>query len=694
MQNRRYLRSVVLFACALFSGSLLSAQCGMPVFTGQMYVYENFSSTVMAGVSGERASYSLEYIQYLNVTMPNWCQQHHGTWSNGNCTPGPNWICDVNAGSAKAGNAAGARVAPRPAPRISTSQMMQQEILNSATQQILVPVLTNLFSNIFNFDSTGNDAQNAQLQQQYLQQQQQLAAQRRAAEEQRKQQMLEDLSGTMKLNGGSDLHLKTSGDEADGLHLKLIGGINDPDHAGIPSLPGIALNGGNTPYGIPGLPGIYTNGPTSAPVMQASGMQLKLGDSSAGSNTTPPAPPATDSTAQAGGLQLKLGDSGSSVPAAPAAQSLDDSRQTQAQQAGTSLVPAPTTTTADAANAVPASAANGGSNPALAQAQTIQAASQAAAGASNLETAKALAGVGWDSGSAKSTAAPAVPVPSMNARVMVPEQTAKITLPANPGSAAEAGMAPGEPIASLAPPPAHYIPAEHTPASPRVQQMSNQQLQAATCHVHDLLVKMTKDSLQDARNLEEWANDSTEAQADGLDKSAECLVNLTKDSVGDWLLKKLKLENESPTGEHIDDKEWKEFVQDVVKADLEFSFSHRTKADLLDNARAILQSFYEHGGEIKLLRFSKQGAQITDFIQCATDYTTAAMQWDLDREAIFRATGNDWGPTILGHHFTFSQGTDKGSIEENMKAEKAISAFYNELVGESLRRGLDSNACH
>ena len=83
-----------------------------------------------------------------------------------------------------------------------------------------------------------------------------------------------------------------------------------------------------------------------------------------------------------------------------------------------------------------------------------------------------------------------------------------------------------------------------------------------------------------------------------------------------------------------------------------------------------------------------KGPDIVAAMQCTLDYAEAAMEWNDCREEVFRATGNDWGPTFFGHHFVISKATEKGTIETDMKAEKVMGAFYKELVDESLRRGM------
>jgi len=456
---------IVLLVLLLPAGAAAwGGPCGEPPFNGPTY--------------DSRGNFSQEYIKWLNDEVGPWCQRHGGTFSNGNCTPGPNWVCNLPVSSASAGNVAGALVRPRPAPpaHISTSQMMQQEFVNSATQQLVVPLLSNLFSNIFNFNSSGNNSPDPQWLEQQRLQQQEADARRRAEEEQHKQQMFDDLSRTMKLSESSNSSSNSAGGaESGGLHLKLIGGIADSPNAGNPSLPGIALNGGNTPYGIPGLPGIYTNGPASAPVMQESGLQLKLGDgstsssstsanspasesapqvaglqlklgeSTSGPSSTPDHSPASDSTAQGGGLQLKLGDN----TAASVERSAPDVRNTGTFSGGTTLTPSPTEVTN---STLPSVGGNSAQTPALSQLQTISDSSKQAASARTLEGASASARAGFDTpgaGMGLPKAPPAVALPgrpSSGSPSSAPYQTAKVAIPGNQPSAATAGMAPDMPI--------------------------------------------------------------------------------------------------------------------------------------------------------------------------------------------------------------------------------------------------------
>jgi hypothetical protein len=677
----RRLAVLVLLLLPAWAG-VQAGECGQPDFTGQMYVTKTFSSSI-AGVSNSYQDYSPEYLQYLSSTLRNWCVDHHGSWVNGGCSTGPNWVCNLNGG----GSNAGSRTLPVPVPRISTSQMMKQEVLNSATQQILVPVLSGLFSNLFNFDSGADDAQNAQLQQQYLQQQAQLAAQRKAAEEAHKQQMLNDLSGTMKLSGGSDLQLKTTDNDAGGLRLKLIGGINDGDHAGNPSLPGIALNGGNVPYGVPGLPGIYTNGPSTAPVMQESGMQLKLGDSNTVSNPTPPAPPATDSTAQVGGLQLKLGDSGSS---APAAQTTGSSSQTPAQQAGPSLVPAPSSTTADAAN--------GGSNSAQTQAQQIQANSQAATNATSMEGAKALAGQGWDGGSVngKAVALP-VPLPSANATVMVPVQP-KNFQPASPVPPPALVASMDRPVPIL-----NTVIANQAPGKPlfkpeisaAVQAMSNEQLRAKYCQVQEMEKQLHAGFLKEAGAFDGWQKNVGEAKRAEYEESRQCFFDNLAESMadaageklvdfGDWILNGMLKKGWEGAEEFKKNVEllttMKSTAEDVNESLDKFQKSEKSAYDRRMLSISLINDFYSiaskmpgvGGGKNKDDKGVDYG-QITGLGICMANYMVTIAEQRLLNEELSQANK---------------------SVEDQLRAESALSKFSGEMVSAQLIRGMHpAEAC-
>lgn len=125
-----------------------------------------------------------------------------------------------------------------------------------------------------------------------------LELQRRQAEAERQQREEEArrlagiynrLARTLKLSGTPELQLKGSAGSGQGLKLKI--GDSAGGRAGIDGLPGIYLNGGETPYGVPGLPGIYTGGPGQGSGLSASGLKLKIGGETA---TAAPAAPAAN----------------------------------------------------------------------------------------------------------------------------------------------------------------------------------------------------------------------------------------------------------------------------------------------------------------------------------------------------------------------------------------------------------------
>lgn len=252
-----------------------------------------------------------------------------------------------------------------------------------------------------------------------LQKQQMMAElQRRQAEAERQHQeeearrlaaMYNRLVATLKLSGLPNLQLKEIGGKGSDLKLKL--GDSGDGQAGIKGLPGMYLNDEKKPYGIPGLPGIYTGGPGQGSGLSSSGLQLKVGQGSAGAaapagpteSQQPPAaaPTATNEPAQAltteSGLQLKSGSS--PQPAAPTA-AFDPSKMTPQQLADVAemvsrLPPEEQQRMLAAGQPLPG-ATGRPSAQALAPVRQQAEASRAAAGAPVLEDASAKARAGFD----------------------------------------------------------------------------------------------------------------------------------------------------------------------------------------------------------------------------------------------------------------------------------------------------------
>jgi hypothetical protein len=231
------------------------------------------------------------------------------------------------------------------------------------------------------------------------------------------------LQAMLKLSGLPQLHLKA--DENTGangeLHLKL--GDSSDNHAGVPGLPGIALNdnsgnGSNRPYGIQGLPGIYVNGPSTPPTSPTGGsasssakLQLKLGDSGSSSTSVAgsPAPmpgsqaPSTGSVPDPRDMSPKqLADLATQVNNLPPEeqQRLMEAAHASAQGGASAVSGLP--------SAQPAAAAS--DQPAMTQLQQVANSSQAAAKAPGLESAAAGARQGFDTAAGSAPTAGAVPV--------------------------------------------------------------------------------------------------------------------------------------------------------------------------------------------------------------------------------------------------------------------------------------------
>lgn len=250
-------------------------------------------------------------------------------------------------------------------------------------------------------------------------QQMMMELQRRQAEAERQHQeevarrlaaMYNRLLATLKLSGLPNLQLKEISNKSSGLQLKI--GESANGQAGIKGLPGMYLNDEKKPYGISGLPGIYTGGPGQGSGLSNSGLQLKLGQSSAGpavsaepnnaQQSSAASPDGSNAADQAltseSGLQLKSGDS-HAQPAVQAA-AFDPGKMTPQQLADVaemvSRLP-PEEQQRILAGGQPAAGPTGQpSAQILVPARQLAEASQAAAGAPVLEDASAKARAGFD----------------------------------------------------------------------------------------------------------------------------------------------------------------------------------------------------------------------------------------------------------------------------------------------------------
>jgi hypothetical protein len=318
-------------------------------------------------------------------------------------------------------------------PALTTKQMVQEQVMGSLVDAFVKM----LFSN----DSQAN-AQKQKMMAELQARQAEAEQQHKIEEAKRLATICDRLQATLKLSGLPVLQLKQDGESFSGesLHLKLGDNDSSSAHVGAPGLPGIALNdntgnGGSTPYGIPGLPGIYTNGPATPATApsgnlqaNASGLALKLGDSSGGS-ASPADPtgqnsqipdPLTMTPQQLADLASNLPpdqqqrlvqalQSGSSAGAATAASNALPASTTNAASGSAvrlsatttvSAAPPPTTTatlvgTRGQASA-PSAQSAGASPSALGQLQGVAASSQAAAVTPGLDNAAAVARQGFD----------------------------------------------------------------------------------------------------------------------------------------------------------------------------------------------------------------------------------------------------------------------------------------------------------
>ena len=641
---------IALFACVFDS---LAAQA------------QDCSSSPVSNVQASAAAWQ---------TYATWCSRCGGipNVSNYSCTPTSNW----------GGGSGGGSSSP----------------VNSALYNGFYQLGYNFGRWLFG--SGGSNSADDALREQ--QQQLMMAEVRRRAEEaerlhqeeeaRRLTEMYNRLARTLKMSGLPHLQLKTSGIPVGGLHLKL--GDSADGHVGINGLPGIYLNDGATPYGIPGLPGIYTGGPGPGSALQPPtqlGSRLKTGDGAAASPAT------TAGAFDQGTVDFNKASPQQLADAADSFSKLPPEEQ-QRLMAGTPNPPVPTQQapppsakgwTTTQANDTPASTPAAEAAPAAATTPQTAAlpiaalqqqanASQAAAAAPTLEDASAKARAGFDTPlgpapvTASQTVAPRVPTQSGPAAPPVQSRfpaSARVNPPLPSGLAMAATAAPG----TLVEPPAFTPIHAPMPVAPLISQLTDQQLHMETCHVRAMLFTMKGDFEADSRHLQDWYEESDKAQREALETSYNCLNDMIKEELGGWLTKRLM---------KIDWQKWGTettlaFVQckqDLEEADEEYDKSAHTREDGIKHTKAILQAFYAlTAGKARGFDLTEHGADITGFVQCSTDYATAAMEWNLARDEINQTNDN---------------------LNGKLKAQQVLSNFYRQLVDESLHRGLDPASCH
>jgi len=341
------------------------------------------------------------------------------------------WVPDTP--GACGGSSQTQRAAPAPAAAAPALSPMQSAVVNAAGN--ISYQLGAAFGNWLAHAMSGPDPAVQQQQQQMmaeLQRRQQEAI--RLHKEQEAQQLAATynrLIGTLKLTGLPQLEMKDTGMQLPELHMKLTSnGDEGIGQNGIKGLPGINLNGDNSPaYGIPGLPGIYTGG--AGPEVQLTNtlLPMKTGDQTA-ANAAPAQLDPSNMTPQ------QLADAAEAYNKLTPEQQQRILQQAQQQTDAGQTAPGPATT-ASAPATVPAEGS--GQIPG----QGIADSSRAAAAASD-ETASGIARTGFDTAGAPEqpltvklsgmdTTAPAEPA-------VVPSQsTSSIGVPANPGGNLTAG---------------------------------------------------------------------------------------------------------------------------------------------------------------------------------------------------------------------------------------------------------------
>jgi hypothetical protein len=604
---------------------------------------------------------------YMTGPYRQWCVQHGGsTRRDGGCDmSGPNWKCNLNAsngGTAQPGSSSALQAmtsAMLTTPGNATARG------NAAALAGTQNLIGSMMSSILNPTPSGpTPEQLAQIRVQ----QQQAEEQRRAAEEQRKQQIAADLYGKMKLSDSSVLSPGAAANSND-MQFKLSDDAAPAGHAG-----------------VAGLPGIYLNDPTPAPVMQASGMQLKLGDSNTpsqpASSPAPPdsAPPPSDAASGvqppmvASGMQLKIGD-GSAAPAADGQSSGHGSTARTLTAAATSTTAAPDSTASTSATssvaATSASAATtGGHGSALGQLQTIAASSQQAAASNSLEGASAAASVGFDKPAGASSSAPvALPNASLHSTIAIPQQAANAPAKLSPQ------VQPPPPLmAKLEPAPLPTVPA---PGPSRITQMSDVQLANQIQQVKFKMEMMNQSFQFDVKTLTHAAYASEAAQRKALQAGCVCLsrllVDAATDGIADKIVDKLAAgETMAKIGKfHV---ALEKMSMELQESKSDFEESPKQRDDRLERYYSTMQSTYDFLGEVdevtdhQLLGLSKYGSLAMNYAKCLQEYSTAAADYAL--QAIEISDVN-------------------GTLDDKLKAQTALQQYYKKLIDEQLRRKRD-----
>jgi hypothetical protein len=353
-------------------------------------------------------------------------------------------------------------------------------------------------------------------------------------------------------------------------------------------------------------------------------------------------------------------------------------------------VQAQTTTTADAASNNVASnpaAGNGAPASALSQLKQIQANSQAAANASSIEAMKEQASVGWDGGSLHPGSA--VSLPKGNASVTIPKQgatssaarasspapvqVASLGSPASVLSAVSAARAPGAPI---------FKPE----ISATVQAMSNAQLQAEYCHVQGMVKQLHEGFLKESGAFDGWQKQVGDAKRAEYEESRKCffdeLAEGLADAAGeklihfsDWMLNDLLKQGWTDLDEIKENAAlittMKSTAEDVQEAIEKYGKSEKNSYDRGMLSASLLQDFYSAADKLPGVKF--HGTEMTGLAVCMANYMVTSAEQRLLNEELSQANK---------------------SVEDQLRAENALSKFSGELVDAQLIRGLHpATAC-
>ncbi len=610
-------------------------------------------------------------------------------------------------------------------PALTTKQMVQQQVAGT----VIDAFVKMLFSN----DSQAK-AQKQKMLAELQARQAEAARQHKIEEAKRLAAICDRLQATLKLSGLPTLRLKSDGEPSSsgGLHLKLGDDSSSSGHAGVPGLPGIALNdntgnGGSTPYGIPGLPGIYTNGPATPATAPSGntqsntgGLALKLGDDSSISSI-PAQQTQTNPSVQSG----QAIDPRSMTPQqlADLASNLSPEQQQQlvnAMQAGSSAgtgtpvtnvlpastmnsasgsvvhlsakttvsaAPPPTTTavgTGEQASA-PSAQSAGASSLALGQLQQTSAASQAAASAQTPEAAAAGARIGFDQ--AAGGTVPAAPASGGSFAALLASSNAQPSAAISTGTHGLSGTKSAVPTmvntAVLAPPPplpsvsAGSIVATSAPATPqpapaltRTQQMTDQQLQNETCRAHAMLLRIGADSQKSSQELEDMAKEIRQTRREAVKAGLGCFSELAEKAFADKLDDKLDAEEER-THYAAFEKDARGLLKKAQ--DLQTDIS-KTGVEYQESDRGredkLEYALNYLNAFYEYVRKGKAFPWVAS-AQCAIDFGYLATKVYMEQQQI----------SLLNNNLDSASGS--------LKAESSVGAFYKKLVDESLRRGMD-----